>query len=101
MHLFRFLNLISFAEEVLVGSFTGLILIILAEDGFVLFSLIITLKLPNIREKGFIKTYTSNKMVKIKRAALVKKYGLCKKCTIGNADFLGFNVDLRKKRNKK
>jgi len=55
-----------------------------------------TANLPNIKENGFIKTFTSKDVRKKRKFGFQKKYGLCKKCSLGNADFMGLNINLKK-----
>lgn len=53
-------------------------------------------KLPNIKEKGFIKTFISEEVVQKRKSGLRKRFDLCKKCSLANADFMGVTVDLNK-----
>jgi len=53
------------------------------------------LKLPNIKNNGFLKTYYSKKVIKLRKLGFRKKTGLCKNCSIGNADNVGFNINLK------
>ena len=53
------------------------------------------LKLPNIKTEGFLKTYNSKKVIKLRKLGFRKETALCKGCSIGNADNVGFIVDLK------
>lgn len=52
------------------------------------------IKLPNIKEKGFIKTFMSDEAVKKRKLGLQKRFALCKRCSLANADFMGINIQL-------
>lgn len=50
--------------------------------------------LPNIKEKGFIKTFLSKEVIRIRKLGFQKRFDLCKRCSIGNADFMGMDINL-------
>lgn len=52
--------------------------------------------LPNIKEKGFIKTYFSDEVVRVRKKGFQKKFGLCQKCELNNADFVSVSKRFRK-----
>lgn len=52
-------------------------------------------RLPNIKSIGFLKTYFSKEVIKFRKIGLRKRVTMCKNCSLGNADSMGFNVDLR------
>jgi len=52
--------------------------------------------LPNIKEKGFLKTLYSEEAIQKRKAGFQKQFDLCKKCSLGNADYMGINVDFKK-----
>ncbi len=54
-------------------------------------------KMPNIKEKSFLKIYLSKEIIKKRKAGFRKKFILCKKCPLSNADFMGINVNFSKK----
>lgn len=54
------------------------------------------IKLPNIKEKGFLRTFFSNEVIKMRKFGLQKKFALCKRCSLGNADFMGININFKK-----
>lgn len=49
-------------------------------------------QLPNIKEGGFIKTFISPEVIKKRKMAFQKKFYLCQRCSLGNADFYGINI---------
>lgn len=49
-------------------------------------------KLGNIKEKGFINTFFSDEVAKKRKMGFQKLFDLCKKCSLGNADFMGLNI---------
>lgn len=49
----------------------------------------------NIKENGFLNTYFSDEVVKKRISGFQKRFDLCKRCSIGNADFLGININLK------
>ena len=53
------------------------------------------LKLDNIKEKGFIKTWQSNSFAQKRKLGFLKKYNICKNCSIGNADSVGYNIKIK------
>ncbi len=53
-------------------------------------------KFPSIKEQGFIKTFTMPETIKKRRTALLKKYNLCQKCSLGNTDFYGISINFNK-----
>lgn len=52
-------------------------------------------KLPNIKERGFIKTFLSKEVLHKRKLGFQKRYDLCKDCSLGNADFMGLNVSTK------
>ena len=54
------------------------------------------IKLPNIKEKGYLNTLFSDEVVEKRKKGFQKQFALCKKCSLGNADYMGINVDFRK-----
>ncbi len=49
-------------------------------------------KMPNIRQNGgFLKTIFSKEVMDIRKNGLKKKYDICSDCSIGNADYMGYN----------
>ncbi len=52
------------------------------------------LKIGNIKD-GFLKLFKSDTTARRRKAAFRKKYGLCKKCSIGNADFVSMSIKLK------
>jgi MoaA/NifB/PqqE/SkfB family radical SAM enzyme len=58
------------------------------------------IKLKNIKEKGFVDTFLSPEMVEARRKGFMKKYSLCKNCSLGNAEFMGYEINLDKLREK-
>ena len=52
--------------------------------------------LPNIKDRGFVKTYFSKEVIKACKKGFQKQFGLCKKCELNNADF----VSITKRFNK-
>jgi len=55
------------------------------------------IKLPNIKEKGFIKTFLSDEVLTKRKLGFRKQLSLCKNCSLGNADFMGLNINLKEK----
>jgi len=55
-----------------------------------------TIKFPNIKDKGFIETFISPEIIKKRKMAFLKKYNLCKKCSLGNTNFYGIDIDFKK-----
>ena len=53
-------------------------------------------KMPNIKEKGFLKTLFSLEVIEKRRLGFQKSFSLCKKCSLGNADYMGINVDFKR-----
>jgi len=51
------------------------------------------IQLPNIKDKGFINTLISPNVIKKRKMALLKKYDLCQKCSLGNTDFYGIDIN--------
>lgn len=49
-------------------------------------------KLGNIKENGFLNTFFSDGVVKKRKLGFQKSFNLCKKCSLGNADFMGLNI---------
>jgi len=49
-------------------------------------------KLPNIKTRGFLDTFFSEEVIKIRKAAFMKELSLCKNCSIGNADYYGEKI---------
>jgi MoaA/NifB/PqqE/SkfB family radical SAM enzyme len=52
-------------------------------------------KMKNIKDDGFIKTYLSPELVAMRKLGFRKKFGICRNCTLGNADFMGWEVKLK------
>lgn len=52
-------------------------------------------KMLNIQEKGFVKAYLSPELVRSRILGFRKKYAICKNCSLGNADFMGWEVKLQ------
>lgn len=52
-------------------------------------------KMANIREQGFLKTFFSEANLKKRRFGFQKKYPLCRKCSIGNADYMGETIKFK------
>ena len=50
------------------------------------------LRLDNIKEGGFLKTFFSDEVIKKRKMGFQKSFDLCKKCSLGNADFMGLNI---------
>lgn len=50
--------------------------------------------LPNIKEKGFRKTFLSEDVARKRKLGFQKKFPLCERCSLGNADDLGINVKI-------
>lgn len=53
------------------------------------------LKMSNIHDMGFIKTFLLSDTIKKRRLGFLKKHPICKNCSIGNADSIGFRIDLK------
>ena len=51
--------------------------------------------LPNIREHGFLAAFTSPQALKVRKKGFLKGFDLCKGCSYGNAESMGFKIDLR------
>ncbi len=58
------------------------------------------IKLKNIREKGFLNTLFSDGVAQKRKLGFQKKFDLCKKCSIGNADFMGWDVRFKTQNNQ-
>ena len=54
------------------------------------------IKMFNIKKDGFIKTFNSKEAVKIRKAGLQKRFNLCQRCSLSNADFMGITIGFRK-----
>lgn len=54
------------------------------------------IKMPNIKEKGFLKTLFSDEVVKKRKMGLNKKFGICKTCCLNDADFMGLTINFKK-----
>jgi len=52
-------------------------------------------QLPNIREHGFLKAFSSPEALKARKKGFLKGFDLCQGCSYGNAESMGFKVDLR------
>jgi len=50
------------------------------------------IKFPNIKEKGFLKTFISDEAAAKRKLGFQKKFDLCGRCSIGNADFMGKEI---------
>ena len=58
-------------------------------------------KMPNIRKTGsLLKTLFSNEVINIRKNGLNKKYDICSSCSIGNADYMGYNYSFDQKKSK-
>ena len=55
------------------------------------------IQLPNIEEQGFMKAYHSKEALRARKNGFLKNFEVCQGCSYGNAESLGFKVDLRKK----
>lgn len=53
------------------------------------------LNIGNIKEKGFIKTFRSKEVIRRRKMGFLKQYKLCKSCSLGNADSMGFDFPLK------
>jgi radical SAM protein with 4Fe4S-binding SPASM domain len=53
-------------------------------------------KLPNVKSGGFLKNYNSDKAVKFRKIGFRKQAALCRKCSLGDADSMGFNINFQK-----
>jgi MoaA/NifB/PqqE/SkfB family radical SAM enzyme len=49
-------------------------------------------KMPNISNNGFIKTFLSDEVTRKRKHGFRKKFPLCQKCSLGSADFMGINI---------
>ena len=59
-------------------------------------------KMPNIRNNGgFLKTLFSKEVIDIRKKGLNKKYDICSGCSIGNADYMGYNYSFEKNEKSK
>lgn len=59
-------------------------------------------KMPNIRKTGsLLKTLYLNEVINIRKKGLNKKHDICKTCSIGNADYMGYNYSFENKETKK
>lgn len=54
-------------------------------------------KMPSIEKKGFLKTLMSNEVVELRRKGFQKKYDICTNCSLGNADYMGENINFTNK----
>lgn len=52
---------------------------------------------PNMKKKGFIKTFTSPEVRKKRKLGFRKQLGLCKNCDFVNAGYMGFSIALKQK----
>ncbi len=52
-------------------------------------------KLPGIGDTGFMTAWKSKEVLLTRKRGFLKHHGLCKHCSLGNADYGGFSVDLR------
>lgn len=50
------------------------------------------IELGNVKENGFLNTFFSNGAIKKRKMGFQKSFDLCKKCSLGNADFMGLNI---------
>lgn len=57
------------------------------------------IKLENIKEKGFLNTLFSKETAQKRKLGFQKKFALCKRCSIGNADFMGWDVKFKTQNN--
>jgi len=59
-------------------------------------------KMPNIKKTGsLLKTLYLNEVINIRKKGLNKKHDICKTCSIGNADYMGYNYSFENKETKK
>ena len=55
-------------------------------------------KMPNIRKHGgFLKTLFSKETINIRKKGLKKKYNICSGCSLGNSDYMGYNIPFKQK----
>lgn len=54
------------------------------------------IKFPNIKEKGFIKTFFQDDVVKKRINGFMKKYPICQKCNLSNADTVSYTYQIKK-----
>jgi len=53
------------------------------------------IRLPNVKEKGFLAAYRSDEAARARRNGFAKRYKMCRSCSYSNADKLGFVFDLK------
>jgi MoaA/NifB/PqqE/SkfB family radical SAM enzyme len=53
------------------------------------------IRLPNVKEKGFLTAFRSDEAARARRCGFAKQFKICHSCSYSNADKLGFVVDLR------
>jgi MoaA/NifB/PqqE/SkfB family radical SAM enzyme len=50
---------------------------------------------PAIGDHGFMKTYTSDESIQIRRAGFQKRHGICANCNLSNAENMGFTISFK------
>lgn len=53
-------------------------------------------QLPNIEQQGFLAAYLSDTALRARKNGFLKNFNVCKGCSYGNAESMGFKIDLRK-----
>ena len=53
------------------------------------------IKLPNIKENGYLNTLFSKEVIAIRKGGLRKQFGICKSCSLGNADYMGKSINFK------
>jgi len=56
------------------------------------------IQLPNIAEHGFMQAYLSKEALRARKNGFLKSFEVCQGCSYGNAESLGFKVNLKKRR---
>lgn len=56
-------------------------------------------KMPNIKKDGFIKTILSKEVIQLRKKGIQKKYDICTNCSLGNAEFMGSNINFSGNKN--
>lgn len=57
-------------------------------------------EMKNIKDGGFLKAYYSGAATTKRKLGFRKKFGMCKNCSLGNADYLGYEIQLKEKSKK-
>lgn len=52
--------------------------------------------MPIIKENGFMSNWKSKNVLVARKKGFLKQIFLCENCALGDADYGGFSVDLRK-----